>query len=42
VILVAIAATGWAVPLLIVLAVGSLVTASVRLVQVRRELGVAS
>jgi CDP-diacylglycerol--glycerol-3-phosphate 3-phosphatidyltransferase len=41
-ILVAIAATGWATPLLIVLAVGSLATAVVRLARIHREIGATS
>jgi len=42
VILVAIAATGWASPLLIVLAAGSLATAAVRLARIHREIGASS
>jgi len=42
VILVAVAATGWATALLVVLAVGSLATAAARVVRVRRELRAAS
>jgi CDP-diacylglycerol--glycerol-3-phosphate 3-phosphatidyltransferase len=41
-ILVAIAATGWANPLLITLAVGSLATAVLRLARIHREIGTTS
>jgi len=41
-ILVAIAATGWATPLLITLAVGSLATAVLRLARIHREIGATS
>jgi len=41
-ILVAIAATGWATPLLIVLAAGSLATAVLRLARIHREIGATS